>query len=117
MGSPNIRKHILAYLDGGVTNSTPVAAGVDDSAVGYPGVVRKPSRGNTLQSPGVGEVGPREGSESGLGPALPSPRVGYGSNTMCSTMNESAPNPRLLLIALNRLQMSGIISNLQKETN
>ena len=83
---------ILAYLDGGVTNSTPVTAGVEDSVVGYPGVVGEPAGDDSLPSPGVGEVGPGEGGESGPGPALPSPGVGCGSNTMCSTVKESAPN-------------------------
>ena len=83
---------ILAYLDGGVTNSTPVTAEVEDSAVEYPGVVGEPAGGDSLPAPGVREDGPGEDGELGPGPALPSPGVGCGSDTMCSTVKVSTPN-------------------------
>src|SRR5664279_6486737 len=51
---------ILEYLDGGVTNSTPVAAGVGDSSAGFPGVDEKsgPSGAGSFRAGEDGESGP-----------------------------------------------------------
>ncbi|MBE3102864.1 MAG: hypothetical protein IMZ40_01350, partial [Bacilli bacterium] len=61
----------LAYLDGGVTNSTPVAAGVVDSAAGCLGVDGESPGEVALPCPGVGDCG--DCGESSPGLALPSP--------------------------------------------
>jgi hypothetical protein len=45
------------YLDGVVTKSKPVAAGVGDSTIGCIGVDGKPDSGDTLHASGVGDGG------------------------------------------------------------